>query len=398
MGEVYKARDTRLDRTVAIKILPSTDADLQARFEREARTIASLQHPHICTLYDVGRTGDTEYLVMEYLEGRTLRKVLAERPLPAKVIIRYAIQLCQGLAAAHDRGIVHRDLKPENVFVTNAGQIKILDFGVAKLLQDSHAFTERGRDTGPGMVIGTVAYMSPEQIKGESVDSRSDVFSLGIVLYEMVAGKHPFRGENYVETLHAILSAEPGPLSSTDDPLSTVLNGIIERCLEKNRDRRFQSARGIFAIRGAQLVLAAPTAKNGNDDSTETLESGVTYREPPNWLVWSGPILLGSLVSLVLGILALSWLSTPNLHLRGCIRSADRSTATLEVTYPVAYRGDDRTITGSGLLEGSDFRIEIGHLVEVSYRGFFARLDSGRKGTIYIRSFKRLADTCDEAK
>jgi len=394
MGEVYKASDTRLDRTVAIKILPSTNADLQARFEREARTIASLQHPHICTLHDVGRQKGIDYLVMEYLEGRTLRSVLSERPLPAKVIVRYAIQLCQGLAAAHDRGIVHRDLKPENVFVTNNGQIKILDFGVAKLLQVSHAMPGRARDTGPGMVIGTVAYMSPEQIKGEPVDSRSDVFSLGIVLYEMVAGKHPFRGENYVETMHAILSAKPGPLSSADDPLSTVLNGIIERCLEKDRDRRFQSARGIFAIRGAQLVLAAPTAQNANDDSTEKVESVVTYRDPPNWLVWSGPFVIGLII---LCLFMITVLFPPRQRITGCIKSADGRSATLVVsengsTHQFSVYGPKggplHTIIGYHVIT------EVGHNVEVS--STFATRSTQGDGMLYVRKLVKLAGTCGE--
>jgi serine/threonine protein kinase len=393
MGEVYKARDTRLERTVAIKILPSTDPDLRTRFKREAKVIASLQHTNICTLYDVGHQDATDYLVMEYLEGRTLRKVLSERPLPAKVTIRYAIQLCQGLAAAHDRGIVHRDLKPENMVITDAGQLKILDFGLAKSRPPRPTVDDTERDTGAGVVMGTVAYMSPEQIKGEPIDSRSDVFSLGVILYEMVAGRHPFCGANYVETMHAILNSNPSSPSKSDDPVLNILNQIIGRCLEKDRERRFQSAREIFTIRGAQLVLAAPMAEGGVDDRTDAVENVVTYREPPNWLVWSGPILLGSLV---FGILALSWLATPTLYLRGCITSSDGSTAILEVTDPVAYRGDDRTIKGSSLLEGADFKIEIGHLVEVSYRDFFGR--SGRTGTVYIRSFKRLADTCEEAK
>jgi serine/threonine protein kinase len=387
MGEVYKARDTRLDRTVAIKILPSTDAGLKARFEREARTIALLQHPHICTLHDVGRTGDTEYLVMEYLEGRTLRKVLAERPLPAKVIIRYAIQLCQGLAAAHDRGIVHRDLKPENVFVTNAGQIKILDFGVAKLLQDS-AIAERGRDTGPGMLIGTVAYMSPEQIKGERVDSRSDVFSLGIVLYEMVAGNHPFRGENYVETMHAILNSKRTVRSMSDDPVLNILSQIIERCLEKDRGQRFQNAREIFAIRGAQLVLATPAAE-GEDETTgqiaEPSNRSVTYRDPPDWLVWSGPLLI---LLVLIGVPLAIWLPPRyGLHLTGCLTSKNA------VDF-ILLMQDQNGYSHQYLIQAPrsvDLRPHVGHLVDVRYT---YRDPNPGAGDIFIRDIRTIGLTC----
>jgi serine/threonine protein kinase len=330
---------------------------------------------------------------MELLEGRTLRTVLSDRRLPAKVTIRYAIQLCQGLAAAHDRGIVHRDLKPENVFVTNAGQLKILDFGLAKA-HKSQPRSDNTTGTGPGVVMGTVAYMSPEQIKGDPVDSRSDVFSLGIILYEMVAGRHPFRGEDYVETMDAILRSAPAPLSNSDDPVVSVLNRIIERCLEKDRDRRFQSARGIFAIRGAQLVLAAPTPASGEETGdSEVIEDTITYREPPSWLVWSGPALL---LLIVFGVVTIVWLKAPASFISGCLRSSDGRTAILVVSEPAWYQGDLRRLQGADLLEDYDFRPEVGHQVTVAYRDFLKR--SERTGNLSVHYIKRLAETCDEVK
>jgi hypothetical protein len=309
------------------------------------------------------------------------------------VIVRYAIQLCQGLAAAHDRGIVHRDLKPENVFATNTGQVKILDFGVAKLLQESHVIPQRGGDTGPGVVIGTIGYLSPEQIKGEAVDSRSDVFSLGIILYEMLTGRHPFRGANYVGTMHAILTASPAPASSGDDPMTAVLNRIVQRCLEKDRDRRFQSARDIFAIRGAQLVLVSPAAE-GEDETTgeidEARDGTVTYRDPPNWLVWSGPILL---VLFVLGVLVTAWLVTGVSYVSGCVISSDGPTAILVVSAPARHQGDVRRIQGAELLKGYDFRQEVGHQLTVSHADAFGRFGWWTRN-LDVLDFKRQAGSC----
>ena len=209
MGEVYRARDTRLDRTVAIKVLPaemSSDPDRRERFDREARAISSLNHPHICILHDVGNQDGTSYLVMEYLEGETLASRLSKGPLPIDQVLRYAIEIADALDAAHAAGIVHRDLKPANIFVTKRGQTKVLDFGLAKLAQDNRAaaltLDENAPTlndvhlTNPGTAIGTVAYMSPEQARGENLDAQSDLFSFGVVLYEMATGRQAFSGKH----------------------------------------------------------------------------------------------------------------------------------------------------------------------------------------------------------
>jgi len=197
MGEVYKARDTRLDRTVAIKILPaelSADPERRARFEREAKSIASLNHPHICTLHDVGEHGGLTFLVMELLEGEPLRARLCQARAAAAEIVDTAIQLADALECSHAKGIVHRDIKPENIFITTRGTAKLLDFGIVKLVtEQASALTATRVGTGP-VALGTVAYMSPEQVRGEPLDGRSDLFSLGVVLYESATGTPPFRG------------------------------------------------------------------------------------------------------------------------------------------------------------------------------------------------------------
>ncbi len=210
MGEVYRARDTRLERTVAIKILPaafSSDADRLQRFEHEARVLSSLNHPNLLAIHDVGAQGDVHYLVSEFLEGQTLRERLNTGLLPQRKVSEYALEMAKGLAAAHEKGIVHRDLKPENVFVTKDGRVKILDFGLAKqsfaASENTATFAEWTGEgarphTTPGVVMGTVGYMSPEQVRGQAVDHRSDIFSFGAILYEMISGKRAFKGASGV--------------------------------------------------------------------------------------------------------------------------------------------------------------------------------------------------------
>ena len=215
MGEVYRARDTRLGREVALKILPSDrsqDADRLRRFETEARVVAALNHPHILAVYDVGTEEGVSYVVFELLEGRTLRRVLEQGPVAPRRVIDCAVQVCRGLAAAHDKGIVHRDLKPENLLLTRDGQVKILDFGLAKLAREDGAGSgETATTTDAGVILGTAGYMSPEQARGRPADSRSDLFSLGAVLYEMLSGRRAFSGETPADTLSAILNSDaPG--------------------------------------------------------------------------------------------------------------------------------------------------------------------------------------------
>ena len=269
MGEVYRARDTRLGRDVAIKVLPESlanDADRLLRFEQEARTIAALNHPNILGIFDVGVQGATRYLVSELLEGETLRQRLEAGPLSARRATEYAAMIADGLAAAHAKGVIHRDLKPENIFIVKTGGVKILDFGLAKASQTAGAAggtleTAGMTATAPGMVMGTVGYMSPEQVRGERVDHRTDIFSFGAVLYEMVSAKRAFQKDSAVETMSAILKEDPPELSDANVAISPGIDRIIRRCLEKTPERRFQSASDLaFAIETLSGRSGASTA------------------------------------------------------------------------------------------------------------------------------------------
>jgi eukaryotic-like serine/threonine-protein kinase len=274
MGEVYRARDSRLGRDVAIKVLPaafSADADRLHRFEQEARAAAALNHPNILTVHEIGSHAPASgpavpYVVSELLEGRTLRDSLAETPkgLSVRKAVDYATQLTHGLAAAHERGIVHRDLKPENIFITRDGRVKILDFGLAKLKEDSALdgagtsmlATQTG-GTGAGVVLGTVGYMSPEQVRAHAVDYRSDIFSFGAVLYEMLSGRRAFKGATAADTITAILTAEPADLSADHASVTPALDRILRHCLEKAPELRFQSARDIAFNLEALTTMSA---------------------------------------------------------------------------------------------------------------------------------------------
>ncbi len=252
MGEVYRAHDGRLNRVVAIKVLPasfSADHNRMERFAQEARAAAALNHPGILSIFDIGEDRGAPYVVSELLEGETLRERIRTGALPLRKAIDYALQIARGLAAAHEKGIVHRDLKPENLFLTNDGRVKILDFGLAKLTQaESHNGIEAPTlqaATEPGMILGTVGYMSPEQVRGKNSDSRSDIFAFGAVLYEMVSGKRAFHGETTADTLSAILKEEPPELSETARNVPPGLERIVRHCLEKNPAQRFQSTRDL---------------------------------------------------------------------------------------------------------------------------------------------------------
>jgi TolB-like protein/Flp pilus assembly protein TadD len=257
MGEVYKARDTKLDRDVAVKVLPDSlagDPSALARFEREAKAVAALSHPNILSIFDYGSHGGISYAVMELLEGETLRGLLASGPIPQTQAVDYALQVARGLAAAHDRRIVHRDLKPENLFVMKDGRVKILDFGLAKLIhpESDASVSEIPTEpigTAPGVVLGTVGYMSPEQLRGQPADSRSDIFSFGATLYEMLSGRRAFHGTSAVDTMTAILREDPPDLSESGRNVSPALAHIVRHCLEKDRENRFQSSKDIvFAL------------------------------------------------------------------------------------------------------------------------------------------------------
>jgi Tol biopolymer transport system component len=272
MGEVYRARDPRLGREVAIKLIPETfakDASRLHRFEQEARAAGQLNHPNILTVYDVGTHQGAPYVVSELLEGESLRSRLREAPPARRKAIDYARQIAEGLAAAHDKGIVHRDLKPDNIFVTREGRVKILDFGLAKLTQPADEVAGHAgplTETGPGTVLGTAGYMSPEQVRGEIVDHRSDIFSVGAIVYEMVTGHPPFIRGTAAETMAAILKEDPPDLSSATIPPAVVR--IVTHCLEKAREARFQAARDLAfdleslsetsATASPALAVAAP--------------------------------------------------------------------------------------------------------------------------------------------
>jgi TolB-like protein/Tfp pilus assembly protein PilF len=255
MGEVYRAKDPRLGREVAIKVLPasfSADPDRLRRFEQEARAAGILNHPNITAVYDIGtsETDGAPYVVQELLEGETLRSRLGAGAFTPRKALGHALQIAHGLAAAHEKGIVHRDLKPENIFVTKDGRVKILDFGLAKLAPPlgeglaSHLPTTVG-ETQPGIVLGTLGYMSPEQVRGKPADTRSDIFSFGAILYEMLSGERAFRGESAADAMSAILMKEPPDLSVTNQNVSPGLERVVRHCLEKNAEERFQSARDL---------------------------------------------------------------------------------------------------------------------------------------------------------
>src|ERR1700690_2929181 len=268
MGEVYRAREARLGRDVALKIILESAAhepDRLPRFEQEARAVAALNHPNILAIHDIGQHNGSPFLVSELLEGESLRTVLEGGALPQRKTIEYGVQIAYGLAAAHEKGIVHRDLKPENIFVKKDGRIKILDFGLAKLLQspgsDSEELTMTSSHTAAGVVIGTASYMAPEQVRGKAADVRTDIFAFGAVLYEMLSGVRAFRRDTTAETMTAVLKDEPPELSGTGRLVSPTLERIVRRCLEKSPDQRFQSARdlsfALSAFSGTETSIAA---------------------------------------------------------------------------------------------------------------------------------------------
>jgi eukaryotic-like serine/threonine-protein kinase len=266
MGEVYRARDSRLGREVAIKILPESfaqDAERLRRFEQESQAVAALNHPNILAIYDVGTRDGAPYLVSELLEGESLRTILEKGPIPQRKAIEYAVQIANGLAAAHDKGIVHRDLKPDNLYVCRDGRVKILDFGLAKMAAketpgvDGATMTQH---TAAGVVMGTANYMAPEQVRGGQVDARTDMFSFGVVLYEMLSGKRAFQRDSSPETMTAILKEDVPELTDTKLPVAPALERIVRRCLEKSPEQRFQSAKDLaFALEAVSQISGAKT-------------------------------------------------------------------------------------------------------------------------------------------
>jgi serine/threonine protein kinase len=298
MGEVYKARDTRLDRIVAIKVLPTHLADrseLRERFEREAKTIASLNHPHICTLYDTGHQDDIDFLVMEYIEGETLAQRLQRGALPIQQVLQYSIEITDALDKAHRKGITHRDLKPGNIMLTKSGT-KLLDFGLAKLQQDSRPaapFSElatiQGGETAEGTILGTLQYMAPEQVEARPVDARTDIFAFGAVVYEMATGKKAFEGRSQASLIAKILETDPAPISSLQPMTPASLDRLVKKCLAKEPEKRWQAASDVcdelkwIAEQGQATNAALPV-------SGGTAKLGV--RERLSWLATAFAILL----------------------------------------------------------------------------------------------------------
>jgi serine/threonine protein kinase/dipeptidyl aminopeptidase/acylaminoacyl peptidase len=303
MGEVYRARDEKLNRDVAIKVLPVTlsqDPDRLLRFEQEAQAAGALNHPNILSVYDVDTHDGAPYVVSELLEGESLRDRIAETPIRQGKAIEYAVQIAHGLAAAHEKGIVHRDIKPDNLFITRDDRVKILDFGLAKLVESAGEkkpqtdVPTRKVHTDPGTVMGTMGYMSPEQVRSQPVDHRSDIFSFGAVLYEMLTGQRAFRGDSHVETLNAILKDDPPEFSATNRALPAAFERVVWHCIEKNPERRFQSANDVaFALENLSGISSPSSA------ATET----ISFRQPSKNRerhIWIGVAAVLSLAALSL--------------------------------------------------------------------------------------------------
>jgi serine/threonine protein kinase/Tol biopolymer transport system component len=345
MGEVYRARDPRLGREVAVKILPSSfssDRDRLQRFEQEARAAAALNHPNILAIFDIGDQGGAPYVVSELLEGETLRDRLRTGPLNPRRAIEIALQILRGLAAAHEKGITHRDLKPENLFLTNDGRVKILDFGLAKLTRPENA-TDSGDAptvqvaTDPGVVMGTVGYMSPEQVRGKSADTRSDIFAFGAILYEMLSGKRAFHGETPADTMSAILKEDPPQFSETGRNVPAGLERIVNHCLEKNPAQRFQSASDVaFNLEALSEV-------------TTTSKAGVHAAAIPATRNWLRPVLYALLL---VAVCAATYFFAVRSHSASPI-SFHRLTYRRGSIYAARFSPDGQTIIYGAALEGN---------------------------------------------
>jgi serine/threonine protein kinase len=317
MGDVYRARDPRLARDVAIKVLPSTfaqDPDRLQRFEQEARAAGMLNHPNILSIFDIGSMEGSTYLVTEYLEGETLREKLRTGPLSLRKAMDSAVQLARGLSAAHEKGIVHRDLKPENLIITKDGRLKILDFGLAKLTQpDATAggLTQLPTSPGtePGVILGTMGYMSPEQVRGKPADHRSDIFALGAIFYEMITGQHAFRGETAADTMSAILQKEPPEIHKTNSNVPPALTRMVQHCLEKDPEQRFHSA--------SDIAFNLESLSGFSDTAVTTSVPPSPIRIPVT--VWKVTAILSAIAAIALGFLYYRQIARPQRMLQASL-------------------------------------------------------------------------------
>jgi Tol biopolymer transport system component len=383
MGEVYRAHDTRLGRDVAVKVLPESfahDAERLRRFEQEARAVAALNHPNIVAVHDIGSQNGIEYIVSELLDGRTLREQLEVGALPYRKAIEIARSASDGLAAAHSRGIVHRDLKPENIFCTRDGRVKILDFGLAKQIPPQAAtaggtmaaVTISDVHTQPGTVMGTVGYMSPEQVRGAETDHRSDIFSLGAILYEMLSGRRAFKRDTSAETMTAILKEDPPDLAATNPTISPGIERIVHRCMEKEPIRRFQSA--------ADLGFALE-ALSGTGSATAANAAVPVERTAPRRLIAMGALVLAAIVAgwFARGA-AIQPTSNPVFHemtfRRGTIFACRMAPDGKTIVYGAAFEGNLRDIYGvsNDFPESRSLDLQNAALLSVSSTGVLAIL------------------------
>jgi Tol biopolymer transport system component len=358
MGEVYLARDPKINRDVAIKVLPaafSADSERLRRFEQEAQAAGALNHPNILSIYDVDTHDGSPYVVSELLEGETLREQLKDAALPVRKAVDYALQIASGLVAAHERGIVHRDLKPENLFITKHGTVKILDFGLAKLIEQrdgSEVLTDlptRELNTVPGTIVGTVGYMSPEQVRGQQVDRRSDIFSLGVILYEMLSGSRAFRGVSAIETLNAILKEDPPELSESNSQINPALERVVMHCLEKSPQQRFQSARDVvFALEALSGLSSGRTMKGALPLTAERARN----RERLAWIV-TGVLLLALLAALPFALAHLSHAPVDERALMVSVLLPEKATINLGPS-ALALSPDGRRLAFVASFEGRD--------------------------------------------
>ena len=383
MGQVYSARDARLNREVAIKVIHPADCanpDALRRFEQEARALAALNHPNLLAIYDVGIQGGLPYIVSELLEGETLRMRLTQERLTYNRALDFAVQIVRALVAAHQKGIVHRDLKPENIFLTNDGHVKILDFGLVKLIESerpagsSTTVTDKLLRTDGGKVMGTVAYMSPEQVRGENVDHRTDIFSFGTILFEMLTQKRAFRGQTTADVTTAILKEEPENLSEINRQVPPTASLVVQHCIEKRREDRFQSAKDLLF----DLTLLSNNIRPSGS-TVPAAESGRSYRRRTIWGA-------AACIAVAVGIAIVSWLFRPTearltsytqlTFRRGNISSARFTSDGNTVLYSAYWNGNpvDTFFIRTGTTESRRLGISNADLLSVSTSGELAIL------------------------